>query len=160
MKLTGVNGTNICGGKNIACYESAAKQLFSADSNDNPNGNSVKDFREKCNCLPACTTITYDASVDSEKYNFDGIFDDDIRAMDDSRCFKAIFTIVTTLFIKTQYLLLTSNLSFAIFSKLMSAIYVLFEDDSVIELQRVPLYRISGSLCLLFIHALFRLVDR
>lgn len=62
--------TRICGGEPsmIKCYQTAESNLFRLS---NSRKNFGKSFRKKCNCLPACTTIEYDADVSHVKFDLD-----------------------------------------------------------------------------------------
>lgn len=42
----------------------ARKSLFEEDIIDGLTDETAKLFRQKCNCLPSCKTIQYDAHVD------------------------------------------------------------------------------------------------
>lgn len=44
--------------------------LFGQDIIDGLKNAEAKSFREKCNCLPACTTILYDAEIDRAKFGW------------------------------------------------------------------------------------------
>lgn len=56
----GDNGTRICGAGKIECYNSAEKNFRLSES--------LKSFRDHCNCLPACTSVEYDVDVDRTNY--------------------------------------------------------------------------------------------
>lgn len=60
--LIGDNQTKICGTAKIDCFKSAEKRLSSDES-------EIKSFRNKCNCLTACTSIEYES--DFEQWNID-----------------------------------------------------------------------------------------
>ncbi|XP_055308679.1 pickpocket protein 28-like isoform X2 [Sitodiplosis mosellana] len=47
--------TKICGGASVKCYKLAKRKLFTSS-----NG---KAFYDKCNCLPSCTYVGYDAVI-------------------------------------------------------------------------------------------------
>lgn len=62
--------TRICGTSSVNCYSNAEESLFGEDAiNDLANG-MVKQFREGCNCLPACTTIKYEAEIDRTQFDY------------------------------------------------------------------------------------------
>lgn len=65
QKKTGDNNTRICGVPKILCYRQAEQKMF----DEHPQKNSGKLFHEKCNCLPSCTSITYDADLDRVNLN-------------------------------------------------------------------------------------------
>lgn len=69
----GTNSTAICGSAKILCYETAEMLLYGELEILNRDG-SQKDeagsFREKCNCLPSCTSISYKADIDRAKLNY------------------------------------------------------------------------------------------
>lgn len=63
--------TKICGSKNIACYLMAEMILFGGLAiDDDLNTGFSGVFRERCNCLQACTSIQYGVSIDRAKLNF------------------------------------------------------------------------------------------
>ena len=65
--------TRICGTSSVNCYLNAEESLFGEDAiNDLANG-TVKHFREECNCLPACTTIKYEAEIDRTQFDYEEI---------------------------------------------------------------------------------------
>ncbi|XP_055310958.1 pickpocket protein 28-like, partial [Sitodiplosis mosellana] len=49
--------TKICGTASIRCYRNAEDKLFGEDVIDEFENDTVKLYREHCNCLPACTSI-------------------------------------------------------------------------------------------------------
>lgn len=67
------NRTKICGAAKVNCYQMAEKRLFGEDVMDGVKDDVVKLFREKCNCLPACTSIFYDADIDRAKLDWDAV---------------------------------------------------------------------------------------
>lgn len=58
---TGDHNTKICGGGSIKCYKAAEKKLSTSSY--------ARAFRAKCNCLPTCTTIEYNAEIDRVKFD-------------------------------------------------------------------------------------------
>ncbi|XP_055303111.1 pickpocket protein 28-like [Sitodiplosis mosellana] len=52
--------TKICGVASINCYQAARRKLAAVESG--------KRFREKCNCMPACTSIEYKAEIDRSNF--------------------------------------------------------------------------------------------
>lgn len=44
----------------IGCYKNAAEKLYGEDIVDGLEDKSAKLFRKKCNCLPSCTSISYE----------------------------------------------------------------------------------------------------
>lgn len=67
------NKTRICGAAKIKCYQKAEKRLFGEDVMDGLQDEIVKSFRAECNCLPACTSITYDADIDRAKLDWNAV---------------------------------------------------------------------------------------
>lgn len=57
LTFIGDRRTNICGVAKIDCYKSAEMKLSSSES-------SAISFRDKCNCMPSCTSIDYAALID------------------------------------------------------------------------------------------------
>lgn len=68
--ISGDLKTRICGASSISCYRNADKKLFGEDVIIGLKNDAARSFREQCNCLPACTTITYNAEVDRAKFDF------------------------------------------------------------------------------------------
>ena len=63
--------TKICGAAKITCYENADFRFYREDIDGPLNENMPNSFRDKCNCLPACVSIEYDAEVDRNKYDLE-----------------------------------------------------------------------------------------
>lgn len=61
--------TKICGAGSIRCYRNAREKLFGTDIIDGLKDEEAKSFRLKCNCLPACTSIKYDADIDRATFD-------------------------------------------------------------------------------------------
>lgn len=55
--------TPICGSKNIKCYNSVRDNLLK----DSITGSTVN---RPCNCLPACNSITYDAEISQNPFDW------------------------------------------------------------------------------------------
>lgn len=66
----GEKGSNICGAQSMECYLAAENKLYGEDIIDGLKDRNAKAFRKKCNCLPACTSIYYDAEIDRAKYEW------------------------------------------------------------------------------------------
>lgn len=64
----GNESTKICGTAKIDCYQQALQNLFEEDLVDGLSDKKAKSFRRKCNCLPSCTSIFYEAHVDRAKF--------------------------------------------------------------------------------------------
>lgn len=56
----GDNQTKICSPLKSECYKRAAENLYGEDIVDGLNDDAAKSFRRNCNCLPACTSISYE----------------------------------------------------------------------------------------------------
>lgn len=61
--ILGDEQTKICGSASIKCYRKAKKNLET----------NAELFREKCNCLPACIFIEYNAEIDHVQFNVESI---------------------------------------------------------------------------------------
>lgn len=70
---TGDNGTRICGARSIECYYDAEIKLFKDIETGNSNQRGGRSYFDKCNCLPACTSIEYEATVQGMKYDMNVI---------------------------------------------------------------------------------------
>lgn len=44
--------------------------LFEADTIDGLSNENARVFRRNCNCLPACTSITFDLDIDRTKFDW------------------------------------------------------------------------------------------
>ena len=74
MKISffaGDRDTEICGGASINCYQNAEKNLYGEDIIDEFTNDTVKLYREFCNCLPSCTQIKYEAYIDRTKFDYE-----------------------------------------------------------------------------------------
>lgn len=69
--ILGDNQTKICGGLKLRCYRDAEMKLFGEDWDDESTVDEVQSIRDKCNCLPSCTSISYDAEIDRANYDYD-----------------------------------------------------------------------------------------
>lgn len=68
-----VNSTRICGAASVKCYKKAEITIFGQDVIDGLSDGNARSFREKCNCLPSCTAIMYDAEIDRTQFDWDAI---------------------------------------------------------------------------------------
>ncbi|XP_037044105.1 pickpocket protein 28-like [Bradysia coprophila] len=59
------NGTKVCGIGRLGCYERAQKKLIEKVRSTGLS------FLDKCNCLPACTQITYDVEISQAKVDWE-----------------------------------------------------------------------------------------
>lgn len=60
--------TKVCGPANIQCYKNAEYKVMLEEFREierNPNAET------KCNCLPGCTSISYDAEISNTKFTYD-----------------------------------------------------------------------------------------
>lgn len=57
-------GVRICGAESVKCYREAEQKLYGEDIIDGLEDKKAKRFRKKCNCLPGCTSIMYEAEID------------------------------------------------------------------------------------------------
>lgn len=71
ISFAGEKRTTVCGAGNKFCYEKAEEKLYGEDVIDGLQDRYAKSFREKCNCLPACTSITYDMKIEKSKYDWE-----------------------------------------------------------------------------------------
>lgn len=67
---TGTESTRICGVDKIECYKQAHLILFEEDIVEGLSDEEAKLFRQNCNCLPSCRSITYEVEVDRTKLNW------------------------------------------------------------------------------------------
>lgn len=59
----GNESTKVCGVGKIQCYRDAHYRLFQTDLVDGLSTEEGKFFRNSCNCLPACTMISYETEI-------------------------------------------------------------------------------------------------
>lgn len=69
---TGDRDTKICGASNIQCYNQAEDKLLEQDFTEGLSTTTA--IRKGCNCLPACTSITYDAEISQAKFDWVNLF--------------------------------------------------------------------------------------
>lgn len=62
----------ICGAAKIQCYNQAEDSLLKQDFMEGLSDKVVN--KKGCNCLPACTSITYDAEISQAKFEFVSVF--------------------------------------------------------------------------------------
>lgn len=55
--------TDICGTSKKACYQNVEEEILNNDDNG---------MEDECNCLPACTSITYEAEYSQANFDFNG----------------------------------------------------------------------------------------
>lgn len=68
----GDKNTRICGTDKIKCYNDAEDKLLEHDFVEGLK--NVHSAASGCNCLPACTSITYDAEISQAKFDWIGLF--------------------------------------------------------------------------------------
>lgn len=68
------NQMKICGAASLMCYKKARETLFGEDIIDGLKDKRARLFRENCMCLPACTSITYDANIVRSNFGWKGVF--------------------------------------------------------------------------------------
>lgn len=64
--------TPICGAAKIYCYNEAEDNLLKQDFMEGLSGGTVE--KKGCNCLPACTSITYDAEISQARFDWISLF--------------------------------------------------------------------------------------
>lgn len=69
--LLGDSNTPICGASKIMCYNNAEDDLLKQDFVE---GLTESKTKRGCNCLPACTSITYDAEISQANFDFVSLF--------------------------------------------------------------------------------------
>lgn len=65
-------GTEICGASQIECYNEAEDELLSHEVKYTVD--KRYDFRAKCDCLPACVSVQYDAEISQADFNWKDLF--------------------------------------------------------------------------------------
>uniref|UniRef100_A0A182FU38 Uncharacterized protein n=1 Tax=Anopheles albimanus TaxID=7167 RepID=A0A182FU38_ANOAL len=66
------NLTDVCGASMIDCYNEAEDELLEEDVKYMVN--KTRDYRARCNCLPACTSIQYDAEISQADLDWKSLF--------------------------------------------------------------------------------------
>lgn len=61
--------TPVCGPSNISCYKSAEYEVMKEEFLKIEAGNELGN--DNCNCLPGCTSISYDAEISNTKFTYD-----------------------------------------------------------------------------------------
>lgn len=69
--FAGDENTKICGAAKVQCYDDAEINLFDEKVARTEHDKSVWSFRQKCNCMPACLSIDYDAEINNVKYDME-----------------------------------------------------------------------------------------
>uniref|UniRef100_A0A182QS19 Pickpocket n=1 Tax=Anopheles farauti TaxID=69004 RepID=A0A182QS19_9DIPT len=64
--------TDVCGASKIDCYNDAEDDLLEEDVKYIVD--KSRDFRAKCNCLPACTSVQYDAEISQADFDWKSLF--------------------------------------------------------------------------------------
>ena len=66
------NATNICGLKDLKCYDNAEKKslLIQLEKEMKNPEKKQKRIEGECDCLPSCTSIQYDAEVSQADFNW------------------------------------------------------------------------------------------
>ncbi|XP_055629359.1 pickpocket protein 28-like [Toxorhynchites rutilus septentrionalis] len=64
--------TEVCGATKIQCYNEAEDALLGQDVMYNVD--KRYDFGAKCDCLPACTSVQYDAEISQADFNWKDLF--------------------------------------------------------------------------------------
>lgn len=69
------NDTEICGAAMIDCYDKAEDKLLAREFTEGLES-SDENFRGQtsCNCLPACTSITYEAELSQADFDWVNLF--------------------------------------------------------------------------------------
>lgn len=72
LNFEGDRDTPICGANKIKCYNVAEDTLLEKDFTEGLTNMAA--VRKGCNCLPACTSITYDAEISQAKFDWVSLF--------------------------------------------------------------------------------------
>lgn len=71
--LVGDGDTKICGAAKIKCYNDAEDKLSEKEFTDGLS-TDTEIVKRGCNCLPSCTSITYDAEISQAKFDWVSLF--------------------------------------------------------------------------------------
>ncbi|GAB0099479.1 pickpocket protein 28 [Sergentomyia squamirostris] len=67
--------TPICGAANIGCYNEAEDQLLQREIKEGLQDSKLNvKGQTQCNCLPACTSIAYDAEISQADFDWESLF--------------------------------------------------------------------------------------
>uniref|UniRef100_A0A336L784 CSON004091 protein n=1 Tax=Culicoides sonorensis TaxID=179676 RepID=A0A336L784_CULSO len=70
------NNMPICGAAQIKCYNTAEDSILQKEINEGLSGSTDAIRGETtCNCLPACTSMQYDAEMSQAEFNWERLFD-------------------------------------------------------------------------------------
>lgn len=72
--ISGDNRTEICGAAKIACYNEAEDKLSKKHFIEGLKNDNLVAAHDSCNCLPSCTSITYDAEISQTSFNWVALF--------------------------------------------------------------------------------------
>lgn len=73
--------TSICGLGKLECYQNAEDKLREKTFVEGlKNEHSIA---TSCNCLPSCSSITYDAEITQSKFNMEGVFNAFLNPLDE-----------------------------------------------------------------------------
>lgn len=64
-------GTPVCGAQSIQCYNDAEDELMREEMKEGKQ--NIRGYMD-CNCLPACTSITYDAETSQADFDWKNLF--------------------------------------------------------------------------------------
>lgn len=65
----GHGSTKICSDAKVQCYKEAESDFSEVTERRESSEYGAEAFRYKCNCLPACVSVEYDADIDYIKYD-------------------------------------------------------------------------------------------
>lgn len=67
--------TPICGAEQIDCYNKAEDSILQKEIDEGLSGSTdSKRGSTKCDCLPACTSIQYDAEISQATFDWKSLF--------------------------------------------------------------------------------------
>lgn len=70
--IAGDRNTPVCGAAKLQCYNKAEDELLKSDFLEGLT--KPENAKKGCNCLPACTSITYDAEISQAKFDWRSLF--------------------------------------------------------------------------------------
>lgn len=63
--------TPVCGPDKIICYRKAEYDVMYKEFKGVEDSSNNKEENSTCNCLPGCTSISYDAEISNTKFTYD-----------------------------------------------------------------------------------------
>lgn len=97
------NSTKICGQKDVTCFDEAEDNLILQEVDTSLSSNSDGEIKTLCDCLPACTSISYDVELSQGLFSLD--YFAALGASNDTKLFEnKEWALLTILFKESQFI--------------------------------------------------------